>query len=608
MKSNKMYQRKIVTLLLFVFILFIGISLSTTKAYAFGELAANKFTDDKDKLSKIITEVMVEANLDQDALIKHIGIVDDASDKKGEIITGAILLQVNDVINNVKSSDNILDAVKSVVSDIKNQKESFNGYVQQSKDLVTGKTPNNTSTSWFFDTIGSNSMQWISNVFNKTELNAQQAGEIFKNKKKIDQEAMESLGLDGLSKNMMDALFQFNENYNGSIDKMSEEQKKFLQETNMYFVYQLEPTQLGERLMKVVGSDTKVWNDLFRSNNIKSANDLNKLINDININRAKIESLLSDPKNYEKIADKEAGYDSQKNIEDRIAELFSTQGDPSLTNKGFKNAQLKGEIQTELVKLLREFEEKYGVKYVYNPNAKSQFNFGQFGSDGKVEEVGQFNYRYFPVITKVRFTVTRKSGPVGGLTLANDSKLQEVASKYSGIGSAYKSITGSYMPTLQEVGRSYNKVVYEVDYAEGISWDDLRNKMSGVYKQYRPAIALEIKNEGIYTINAEIFAKQLVEKDKVHEEHSYSWYHDDDECDGHTETCPLFRYWPYYQQLKKLEDGNHKVETKYTNKEPDIIGDEVQIGYVDWEVNATKGLVEIPVMGKDVTTSNIITK
>lgn len=470
------------------------------------------------------------------------------------------------------------------------------------------------------DVLDSPTGQFLLNAVDAYKNDLGTLSDAARSKLQMDLEAKNALGLTDVPDEIMDKLFQEIYDPNLALENMTEAEKEYMRKTGMKFGFQLQATDLAKDLASVVGSDTRDWAEL-----IKNASDPNVLAakygndygftNDVEQN---IKAIADGVK-----TDRDAIYDQILKVSETYQRMITSAEYKAMVkqygvdqfvlhtiggDQNIKDLISNSPDYLKLLKMYQDYRNKYGIDYKTDITSSNTINLGSHGESG-LEIVDTASQKNFHVISKVVFTITKKTGSIGNLTLLSDSRLQELGKEYSGIGRKYYDATGRYIPRFTEVSRDAKSVTYEINYTDGTTYDELRSMLASIYQKYNPVIGFNVAKDGIYTIDTNVFANTLTEFQDIHPEHNYSWTTGKGEdLEIHNRTCPEIKYWPYKEKIvPRGTRGAHKKISYLSNKTPDRIVENTWVGNVVWEVNAKRGPVEIPLMGQNVSKTMFIT-
>jgi len=589
-------KHKIISVSMLILLFMVMSTLSFASNPLFGSSGSIDLEGDKDK--EILKEAMkILAEAGEIDGVKTLGIVEGVSNEEAVV---KILMKAKDKVENLNGSN----------------EEAFEQYIQSvnAENMNEFKQVNNRL-------LALPETKFLMDALEMYDNDLAAAGELAKSKLQLDKEATEQLGLSEIPADILDKLFDEVYDQNIAIENMSENQKKYLEKTGKLYAFQLQATDLAKDISKVVGSDTKDWAELIKIANDPAAlkakygegfqfsNDvegnIKEIVKSIEGSRDSIYDQILKVSEFNQSLIDPAEYKSlikQYGIDEFV--LSALGSDPKIKDLMQNNPEY-----IKLLEMYEEYRNKYGLDYKTDISASNTIDFGQEGN-GSLEIVDSLSQKNFHVIGKVVFKITKKSGgSIGGLSLLNDKRLQEIAKEYSGIGNEYYNATGRYIPVFKEISRDYSSVTYEINYTEGADFDDLREYLSPVYQKYDPTIGIRVTSDGIYKIETEIYANTLTELMDVHAAHDYSWTTGTGPTlQSFTETCEEIKYWPYKQRIVDFGvNGAHVVQYHLSNKTPDSVKENTWIGSVEWEVNAKAGDVEIPLMGQVVSKTSIIT-
>lgn len=425
---------------------------------------------------------------------------------------------------------------------------------------------------------------------------------------------------------------------------LTDRQKEFLKESGDYYAGAAFLTDEGIDLMEKLGLETtKQLNNFYKKNshNIKSLDDMYAIAQNINNIRQDILSEMGKKKLVwtpirpagQTVFQPEQLLDENGNLAVWAKDAIGNLNNVKETGYYVEVYENPNVIATLIAKL----EKEYGIKFDEYLNIQTDFHYSNTTGDKKdsVQEVENIGRETHTFITKVEFIVKKQSGKIGDMEV-DTTQLENLVLTYCPeVANAYYAITGKYVP-VPKITKNKKSFTVVLDYYEEIEkmpdyYDIIRNQFSFIrgghrqqtsvnYKNYVPAIAFKkVTEPGIYTVEANVYARQYVDKEQTYIVYSNCVYEDVEVKDAKGNVKldkngnPITRrehvrhgdpstatYFPYRQELSVDSKGHYSVRTNdKQNVEPEK-KDEKMVGYALWTVNVKKnGGFDIPVKGVD---------
>lgn len=463
------------------------------------------------------------------------------------------------------------------------------------------------------------------------ELTPDEYQSIRKLDEQLTREAYAAMGVDEIPTKILDGLFEMSdskEDFMKNLKNMSESDKKWFEESKTYYAYSAELTGDAIEIMTSGGfANLNELNQFYLNNKhrIKSVADLKNITSQMQKDRDEIKKILNELKPVDGYASssgsKKGGFVlSGTNLSlfgDVLDEDFPFDAKGAYGGYKFPDA----ETEKRFWALIEKFKKDYNWDFSrYSPNVQELYTFYQntLDKDEELKLAGVINTENHTFISKVIFTITKKTGSLGKIDVADMNTLNEVALKYSNkFASAYKNITGNAVPTPKVISKNSKSIVVELNYAEGIKkaasgsyYDTVRNHWSKIKGNHNrtslvfddtrngfiPTMAFtNVMESGVYQIEAEIYASRFHQQEKT-----YQIYVDCKEVDvkdkdgnvigtrhvhGKTKTE---KYFPY-RQKKGKDVHSYPTNNDTRNVKPDYIETDRLVGRAVWEVNVGSG-------------------
>lgn len=445
-----------------------------------------------------------------------------------------------------------------------------------------------------------------------------------KMKEQLVREAYKALGVDGLPQNLLNEMFNLTtdeESFMKGFNEMDKADKDWLKKNKAHFAFSAHLTPEALRLLDMAGiSSLEDFVTVQRKTKVKSLREFEKVAEEMAKARLELESM------YKKFArPMEVG--SIEGVDDRnymgyyidglIHAFFGGRGsdtDFNFSPVGQRIVWSPPEKRDEFMKKLKEYEEKFGIDLLsLGGKIDEEYNFYQItkDKDEEIKLIEQGKYEYHTFISKVVFTIYKKSGNLGKIDVAPQSFLNTLAKRHSPtFASVYEKLTGNASPEPKVITRNSSKMVVELNYLEGIKnkhksyYDVIRNnwsKIAGKHKRksmvfdtykdgFVPTMAFaNISEEGVYVVEAIIYATRYYHRPDDYIVYTECEYEIDEKGRKVHVDHKQFKYKPYYpyrQKVKQDEYGhNYLVDDDTRNVAPDVVISDKPVGKVIWEVN-----------------------
>jgi len=470
----------------------------------------------------------------------------------------------------------------------------------------------------------------------------------YENLRKLDEqlmrEAYAELGVDELPEDILQGLFSMSNNKEQFLENfknMSQSDKDWFEESKAYYAYSAELTEDGIALMEAAGISSMDELKQFYLNNknqIKNMGDLKTLVSQMQKDREHLMTLLNKATTA---TSKDIPLNSNVNtntmiLDNGLLTLLMT-NKPNINNpSGFGvycGIRFDNDDDYNAFMIAwKAFKDKYNWEFTSaSPNFQKLFTFYQT-SPGNLNDpiklAGDLDVETHTFITKVVFTITKKSGPVSSMKVADQNELNQVALKYNTeFAKAYKNLTGNACPIPNIVSQDSNSIVVELNYYDGIVqqhpddyYDYIRNFWSQIsgkharkslnYKNnFVPTMVFDnVKERGIYEITAVVYGSRYYQYEKT-----YTYYYncttDEDGHHVHGDSKKI-KYFPYRQQYNGQH--NHPTDNDMQGVTPDNIKEDHILARAMWELNIKEyGKIIIPAIGVDndkIKVSNFISE
>ena len=470
----------------------------------------------------------------------------------------------------------------------------------------------------------------------------------YENLRKLDEqlmrEAYAELGVDELPEDILQGLFSMSNNKEQFLENfknMSQSDKDWFEESKAYYAYSAELTEDGIALMEAAGISSMDELKQFYLNNknqIKNMGDLKTLVSQMQKDREHLMTLLNKATTA---TSKDIPLNSNVNtntmiLDNGLLTLLMT-NKPNINNpSGFGvycGIRFDNDDDYNAFMIAwKAFKDKYNWEFTSaSPNFQKLFTFYQT-SPGNLNDpiklAGDLDVETHTFITKVVFTITKKSGPVSSMKVADQNELNQVALKYNAeFAKAYKNLTGNACPIPNIVSQDSNSIVVELNYYDGIVqqhpddyYDYIRNFWSQIsgkharkslnYKNnFVPTMVFDnVKERGIYEITAVVYGSRYYQYEKT-----YTYYYncttDEDGHHVHGDSKKI-KYFPYRQQYNGQH--NHPTDNDMQGVAPDNIKEDHILARAMWELNIKEyGKIIIPAIGVDndkIKVSNFISE
>ena len=470
----------------------------------------------------------------------------------------------------------------------------------------------------------------------------------YENLRKLDEqlmrEAYAELGVDELPEDILQGLFSMSNNKEQFLENfknMSQSDKDWFEESKAYYAYSAELTEDGIALMEAAGISSMDELKQFYLNNknqIKNMGDLKTLVSQMQKDREHLMTLLNKATTA---TSKDIPLNSNVNtntmiLDNGLLTLLMT-NKPNINNpSGFGvycGIRFDNDDDYNAFMIAwKAFKDKYNWEFTSaSPNFQKLFTFYQT-SPGNLNDpiklAGDLDVETHTFITKVVFTITKKSGPVSSMKVADQNELNQVALKYNTeFAKAYKNLTGNACPIPNIVSQDSNSIVVELNYYDGIVqqhpddyYDYIRNFWSQIsgkharkslnYKNnFVPTMVFDnVKERGIYEITAVVYGSRYYQYEKT-----YTYYYncttDEDGHHVHGDSKKI-KYFPYRQQYNGQH--NHPTDNDMQGVAPDNIKEDHILARAMWELNIKEyGKIIIPAIGVDndkIKVSNFISE
>lgn len=463
------------------------------------------------------------------------------------------------------------------------------------------------------------------------ELTPDEYQSIRKLDEQLTREAYAAMGVDEIPTKILDGLFEMSDNkedFMKNLKNMSESDKKWFEESKTYYAYSAELTDDAIEIMTSGGfANLNELNQFYLNNKhrIKSVTDLKNITSQMQKDRDEIKKILNTLKPVNGYASSSGSKKGGFVLSGINLSLFGDVLDKDFpfdakgAYGGYKFPDAEKEKQ--FWALIEKFKKDYNWNFSrYSPKVQELYTFYQntLDKDEELKLAGDINTENHTFISKVIFTITKKTGSLGKIDVADMNTLNEVALKYSNkFASAYKDITGNAVPTPKVISKNSKSIVVELNYAEGIEkaasgsyYDTVRNHWSKIKGNHNrtslvfddtrngfiPTMAFtNVTESGVYQIEADIYASRFHQQEKT-----YQIYVDCEEVDvkdkdgnvigtrhvhGKTETQ---KYFPY-RQKKGKDVHSYPTKNDTRNVKPDYIETDRLVGRAAWEVNVGSG-------------------
>ena len=470
----------------------------------------------------------------------------------------------------------------------------------------------------------------------------------YENLRKLDEqlmrEAYAELGVDELPEDILQGLFSMSNNKEQFLENfknMSQSDRDWFEESKAYYAYSAELTEDGIALMEAAGISSMDELKQFYLNNknqIKNMGDLKTLVSQMQKDREHLMTLLNKATTA---TSKDIPLNSNVNtntmiLDNGLLTLLMT-NKPNINNpSGFGvycGIRFDNDDDYNAFMIAwKAFKDKYNWEFTSaSPNFQKLFTFYQT-SPGNLNDpiklAGDLDVETHTFITKVVFTITKKSGPVSSMKVADQNELNQVALKYNAeFAKAYKNLTGNACPIPNIVSQDSNSIVVELNYYDGIVqqhpddyYDYIRNFWSQIsgkharkslnYKNnFVPTMVFDnVKERGIYEITAVVYGSRYYQYEKT-----YTYYYncttDEDGHHVHGDSKKI-KYFPYRQQYNGQH--NHPTDNDMQGVAPDNIKEDHILARAMWELNIKEyGKIIIPAIGVDndkIKVSNFISE
>jgi len=602
----------------------------------------NKLTNNQEGLGEEFIRNIIEDKLNKD--IKIAGFDEErfkTEEEKTRYRTALAVQQIGNLlddyireVNPFKKADILLDHEKYLNKNLEKSINELNEYLEQNGGNIS-------DVQFGFEKInvlGVNVGKIMIDIFSEITPNDYES--LRKLDEQLKREAYAELGIDNMPEEIRNMLFKTSSNKEDFLNNYKElkgNSKEWLKNAEAYYAYSIELTDEALSLMEATGISTIDELKKFYEKNqyqINDSSDMQDMITGINNDKKNILNFLKE--NATLIA-------GQDVLEDG---LYPAEGDYSRANQllnlwadeavrgGFSNINTlimnyqlvfkDPALQIEYKILLEDFREKYNIDFINsysNPDDLYHFYQNDIGKDNPLKLVGKTGIEQHTYISKVVFNITKKDDSLGVINIAKPNELNNLAKEYcEKFATAYKKITGDYIPEPKVLHKSFNSMTIELDYEKTIKeknptnyYDAIRNNFSQIkgghkrpslsYKDFVPTISLEMDKKGVYKIEAVIYASKFYHKGKT-----YTVYEDcvDENGEHYDGNAKVVEYYPY-RQIKGDKYSMPKNDDS-RNIPPDNMLNNKAIGRVVWEVNVGGKLVVPPygVRTEDIYIHNFI--
>lgn len=461
----------------------------------------------------------------------------------------------------------------------------------------------------------------------------------YANLRKLDEqltrEAYAELGVDELPQDILEGLFNMSNNkeeFWENFKNMSQSDKDWFEESKAYYAYSAELTDDGIALMEAAGISNMDELKQFYMNNkskIKNMEDLKTLVSQMQKDREHLMTLLD---KATVATSKDIPLNSNVNtntmiLDNGLLTLLMT-NKPNINNpSGFGvycGIRFDNVDDYNAFRIAWEaFKDKYNWEFTSaSPNFQKLFTFYQT-SPGNLNDTiklaGDIDVETHTFVSKIIFTITKKSGPISGMTVASQDELNKVALQYNKkFAEAYKYLTGNACPTPTIISNDGNSIVVELNYYNGIAkqhpgnevydyirnyWSLITGKHARTSLDYRnsfiPTMVFDnVKERGVYEITAVVYGSRYYQYEKT-----YTYYYncttDEDGHHVHGDSS-IIEYFPYRQKYNGVH--SHPTDNDMRGVAPDNIEEDHIIARAMWEVNVKeKGKIIVPAVGVDNT-------
>lgn len=643
MKKLNMYLIAILGIIL------ISLAIPQHQAYAGGNGLADTVFDILTGGENIESEMFEQVI--EDAMREDINIAGfethrfETEEQEARFRTAVIAQQVKNYIEDIKNSKNIFDAGAKIINSKEVLSQNLQKSVEQVNKMIEDNGGNIDNVTFNYEDINIFGIQVgkkLNNLFKDV------TPDDYANLKKLDEqltrEAYAELGVDELPEDILQGLFSMSNNKEQFLENfknMSQSNKDWFQESKAYYAYSAELTEDGIALMEAAGISSMDELKQFYLNNksqIKNMGDLKTLVSQMQKDREYLMTLLDKATTA---TSKDIPLNSNVNtntmiLDNGLLTLLMT-NKPNINNPSgfgvycgirFDNV----DDYNAFMIAWQAFKDKYNWEFTSaSPNFQKLFTFYQT-SPGNLNDpiklAGDLGVETHTFITKVVFTITKKSGPVSSMKVADQNELNQVALKYNAeFAKAYKNLTGNASPIPNIVSQDSNSIVVELNYYDGIVqqhpddyYDYIRNFWSQIsgkharkslnYKNnFVPTMVFDnVKERGVYEITAVVYGSRYYQYEKT-----YTYYYNctDDPEYGHQHgDSDIIEYFPYRQQYNGQH--SHPTDNDMRGVAPNNIEEDHILARAMWELNIKEyGKIIIPAIGVDnskIKVSNFISE
>lgn len=648
------YLKKRAILVMLIGLVMLSFAFPRYNAYAsVQEKVFNYFYRNEKIDDPLIENIVNDINING---IKISGFTDkkfSSKEEEARYKTAIVVQQIQDLFSAIGKSGDLVEAGKTIAKAKEFLSNNMNNAVKK-VDSKIDKAGGINNAKFDFDDwtilgldIGNFLVKTFGSIDTKKVENAQ------KTLDQLKRETYKELGLDKLPNNLLKDIFIFPESEAEmlrTVASMDKYTKDFFDKTGSYLAFSAQLTpKIKEIMQKANISDVRDLAKIYEANKgkIKDIKDLESLASRMQTKREDIKKFLE--AHLVPSSNSKSNQNQPYMSYDKYTELLLLAG---LIPGDMAGADISKSFvwdsptnYQKFLDMLKDYEKEFGVslqqmssdiedRYFFYQNEK--------GNKDNLKLVDTKKMETHTFISRVEFTITKKEGSIGQMTVAPQQILNELANKFSPTFSkAYKDATGgkNSVPTPKIIKKTANVMIVEVNFEEGIKaarkgttyYDAVRNywsKINGKHNRksldyasktngFIPTMAFSRVGEpGVYTIEATVYAKRFYDDFDYYTSYSNCKEIDTDgdgikeHKHGKTKKLP---YYPYREQLiTDKRTGHQKVKANDTQGvEPTIITPERIIGQVVWEVKVgtkVKNGVQLVIPPEGVSSSNLTTK
>lgn len=630
-------------------LMLMSLVLLQNQAYAGNQVVIDKLYDFLTGDGNIEDEFFMEVI--EDTVKDNINIVGfethrfETEEQAAKFRTAVISQQFENLVKDFMNSKSLIEKMEIVTNLKQHLSDNLQKSVEQVNKMIEDNGGNIDNVTFNYENINILGIQVgkkLNNLFKDV------TPDDYVNLKKLDEqltkEAYAELGVDELPQDILEGLFNMSNNkeeFWENFKNMSQSDRDWFEESKAYYAYSAELTEDGIALMEAAGISSMDELKQFYLNNknqIKNMSDLKTLVSQMQKDREYLMTLLNKATTA---TSKDIPLNSNVNtntmiLDNGLLTLLMT-NKPNINNpSGFGvycGIRFDNDDDYNAFMIAwKAFKDKYNWEFTSaSPNFQKLFTFYQTSPgnlNGPIKLAKNLGVETHTFITKVIFTITKKSGPVSSMKVADQNELNQVALKYNAeFAKAYKNLTGNACPIPNIVSQDSNSIVVELNYYDGIVqqhpddyYDYIRNFWSQIsgkharkslnYKNnFVPTMVFDnVKERGIYEITAVVYGSRYYQYGKT-----YTYYYNctDDPEHGHQHgKSDIIEYFPYRQQY----NGQHSnlTDNDMQGVAPDNIEEDHILARAMWELNIKEyGKIIIPAIGVDndkIKVSNFISE